>query len=114
MIPRVITIGGGDAAEVKIGGVQPLAFLGGPCAIESRDHAMMMADRIGEICRRLDMPWVYKSCYDKDCRSSAGSFHGIGIDEGLEILAGVRAAHGVPIVFFPTPLGPRKPARRSI
>ena len=98
MIPKVITIGGGDAAEVKIGGVQPLAFLGGPCAIESRDHAMMMADRIGEICRRLDMPWVYKSCYDKDCRSSAGSFHGIGIDEGLEILAAVRAAHGVPIV----------------
>lgn len=44
------------------------------------------------------MPWIYKSCYDKDCRSSLSSFHGVGIDEGLKILEGVRNEFGVPIV----------------
>ena len=49
-----------------------------------------MADEIGSICKRVDIPWVYKSCYDKDCRSSINSFHGIGRDYGLEILSKVR------------------------
>lgn len=98
MITKIITVGGGDVAEVKIGGAGPLAFLGGPCAIESRSHALEMSARIGEICARLDIPWVYKSCYDKDCRSSVDSYHGIGIDEGLAILAEVRNAQGVPVV----------------
>ena len=98
MIPKVITVGGGDVDEVAIGGTHPLAFLGGPCAIESRDHALAMAERIGEICARLEIPWIYKSCYDKDCRSSAGSFHGIGIDEGLGILREVRTKYNLPVV----------------
>lgn len=98
MIPKVITVGGGDVREVKIGGLEPLAFLGGPCAIETRDHAMMMADRIGEICDRLDIPWIYKSCYDKDCRSSSGSFHGLGLDDGLQILSDIRSTTKLPIM----------------
>ncbi|MDA0240767.1 MAG: 3-deoxy-8-phosphooctulonate synthase [Proteobacteria bacterium] len=98
MIPKVITVGGGDVREVKIGGLEPLAFLGGPCAIETRDHAMMMAERIGEICDRLDIPWIYKSCYDKDCRSSSGSFHGLGLEDGLQILSDIRSATKLPIM----------------
>jgi 2-dehydro-3-deoxyphosphooctonate aldolase (KDO 8-P synthase) len=84
--------------EVSIGSAEPLVFLGGPCAIESSDHARMMADRIGEICDKLDMPWIYKSCYDKDCRSAPDSFHGIGLDEGLKILADIRSEFGIPVV----------------
>ncbi len=98
MIPKIITIGGGNVREVRIGGTEPLAFIGGPCAIESRDHALMMAESIGEICERLDIPWVYKSCYDKDCRSSPDSFHGIGMDDGLRILDEVRSEFALPVV----------------
>ena len=68
------------------------------CAIESKDHAFYMAKKIEKICKSLKMPWIYKSCYDKDCRSSLSSFHGVGIDEGLKILEGVRNEFGVPIV----------------
>jgi 2-dehydro-3-deoxyphosphooctonate aldolase (KDO 8-P synthase) len=57
-----------------------------------------MAKKIEKICKFLKMPWIYKSCYDKDCRSSLSSFHGVGIDEGLKILEGVRNEFGVPIV----------------
>ncbi len=99
MTPKTITVGyDNKVRHVKIGGTEPLAFLGGPCAIESRDHAMMMADRVGKICDKLNIPWIYKSCYDKDCRSSPDSFHGLGVDPGLEILAEVREEHGVPVV----------------
>jgi 2-dehydro-3-deoxyphosphooctonate aldolase (KDO 8-P synthase) len=98
MTTKTIVVGGGDVAEVKIGGAEELAFLGGPCAIESRPHALEMAERIGEICDRVGLPWVYKSCYDKDCRSSVNSFHGIGMEEGLDILAEVRSTYKVPVV----------------
>ena len=95
---HTIEIGYGDVKRVKIGHGLPLAYIGGPCAIESRDHALKMAAAIAEICQRLDIPWIYKSCYDKDCRSSANSFHGLGLDEGLQILADVRKDFGVPVV----------------
>ncbi len=98
MIPKIITVGGNGVAEVQIGGTLPLAFLGGPCAIETRTHALEMTERIGEVCAALDIPWVYKSCYDKDCRSSENSFHGIGMDAGLDILAEVRSAYKIPVV----------------
>ncbi len=95
---RSIEVGYGDVKRVQIGHGLPLAFLGGPCAIESRDHAFKMAEAIGEICQRLDIPWIYKSCYDKDCRSSPDSFHGLGMEEGLQILSDVRREFGVPVV----------------
>jgi len=95
---KVITVGGDDVNEVRIGGTLPLVFLGGPCAIESRAHALEMAERIAEICERVDIPWIYKSCYDKDSRSSDNSFHGVGIDEGLYILGEVRRVIKTPVV----------------
>ena len=98
MKSKIINVGGGDVAEIKIGGGEPLVFLGGPCAIESRAHALEMCQRIGEICDRLNIPWVYKSCYDKDSRSSVTSFHGVGIEEGLDILAEIRQSEKVPVV----------------
>ncbi len=98
MTPKVIHVGDNTVQNVPIGGTLPLAFIGGPCAIEGRDHAFMMAERIGDICRKLDIPWIYKSCYDKDCRSAPTSFHGLGLDDGLRILADVRTEFGVPVV----------------
>lgn len=98
MDSKIIEVGYGSVERVRIGGRLPLAFLGGPCAIESREHAFRMAEAIGAICRRIGMPWIYKSCYDKDCRSSPDSFHGVGIDEGLRVLADIRDEFGVPVV----------------
>lgn len=82
---------------VHIGQHLPLVFIGGPCAIESESHALFMAERLKAICDKLKMPFIYKSCYDKDCRSSADSFLGIGIDKGLAILDKIRHEVGVPV-----------------
>jgi len=98
MEKKTIEVGYGSVEKVRIGNKQPLAFIGGPCAIESREHAFRMAEEIGKICRRVGIPWIYKSCYDKDCRSSPDSFHGLGSDHGLKILADIRDEFGVPVV----------------
>jgi len=94
----IIEVGYGRVARVKIGNRLPLVFIGGPCAIESREHAFKMAEKIGDICRRQNIPWIYKSCYDKDCRSSPSSFHGLGVDHGLRILEELRQTFGIPVV----------------
>ena len=98
MIKKSIEIGYGNVKKVKIGSNLPLVYIGGPCAIENKDHAFMMAEKIGEICQRVDIPWVYKSCYDKDCRSSPNSFHGVGVEEGLKILSDLRKEFCIPVV----------------
>jgi 2-dehydro-3-deoxyphosphooctonate aldolase (KDO 8-P synthase) len=97
MSSKIIEVGYGNVKRVKIGGNGKLVLIGGPCAIENRDHALMMADRIAKICDELGVEWIYKSCFDKDCRSSPDSFHGVGIDQGLEILSEVRTEFGIPV-----------------
>ena len=97
MPSKIIEVGYGSVKKVNIGGNGPLVLIGGPCAIENRDHALMMADRINKICNELNVHWIYKSCFDKDCRSSPDSFHGVGIDQGLEILSEVRSEFGIPV-----------------
>jgi len=98
MKEKIVKVGYGKVNKIKIGGNLPLAFVGGPCAIENRDHALFMAESISKICEKIGMPWIYKSCYDKDCRSSPKSFHGVGLDEGLKILSEVRNTFNVPVV----------------
>jgi 2-dehydro-3-deoxyphosphooctonate aldolase (KDO 8-P synthase) len=97
MKKKIIEVGYGDINKVKIGDRFPLVLIGGPCAIESREHAFKMAKEIESICKRVDIPWIYKSCYDKDCRSSPESFHGVGVENGLRILADIRQEFGVPV-----------------
>ena len=98
MEQKIVKVGYGNVNKIEIGGTRPLVFVGGPCAIESREHALIMAESISEICGKLDIPWIYKSCYDKDCRSSPKSFHGVGLDKGLKILSEVRESFNVPVV----------------
>lgn len=98
MKQKIVKVGYGDVKKVKIGGELPLVFVGGPCAIESKEHAMMMADRIGEVCDKVGIEWIYKSCFDKDCRSAPTSFHGCGLDVGLDILSQVRDTYKIPVV----------------
>ena len=94
---RTVVVGDEDVGKVMIGPGLPLVLIGGPCAIESEDHALFMAEQIKRICERLEVPFIYKSCYDKDCRSSTSSFLGIGLEPGLEILSKVRQKIGVPV-----------------
>lgn len=98
MKKHTLEVGYGSVNRVKIGDGLPLVFIGGPCAIESKDHAFSMADQIAQICRKVGIEWIYKSCYDKDCRSSVDSYHGLGLDGGLQILADVRERFGIPVV----------------
>ena len=94
----ILDVGYGSVDTVRIGSGLPLVFLGGPCAIESREHALSMAEMIAKVCDAVAIPWIYKACYDKDCRSSPDSFHGVGLEEGLRVLADVRSEFGVPVV----------------
>ena len=83
--------------EFIIGDSKSLKLIAGPCAIESLDHSLFMADKINNICNKLSINWIFKSCYDKDCRSSPDSFHGVGITEGLRILEKVRNEFEIPV-----------------
>jgi 2-dehydro-3-deoxyphosphooctonate aldolase (KDO 8-P synthase) len=76
----------------------PFFLIAGPCVIENPRHPAQVAARLKEITSALGIPFVFKASYDKANRSRLGSYRGPGIDEGLEILAGVRARHGVPIL----------------
>ena len=81
-----------------IGNAAPLCVIAGPCAIESRTHALETAAALKEICAKVDMPFIYKSSFDKANRSSGSSFRGVGMTEGLSILAEVRETVGVPVL----------------
>jgi 2-dehydro-3-deoxyphosphooctonate aldolase (KDO 8-P synthase) len=75
-----------------------LSLILGPCVVESKDHALFMAGEISEICKRVGFDLIYKSSFDKANRSSNESFRGQGMEFGLEVLAEVKSAIGVPII----------------
>ena len=77
---------------------QPLFLIAGPCVIESRDMAFDTAGQLQEICRTLGVNFIYKSSYDKANRSSGKSFRGLGMEQGLDILADVKKKLGVPVL----------------
>ena len=83
---------------VGIGGGRPLALLAGPCAIEDEAHALRTAETLVEIASDAGVPFVYKSSYDKANRSSAQSYRGPGLREGLRILRRVRETFGCPVL----------------
>ena len=84
--------------SLSIGGGQPLAFIAGPCVIESAQHALDTASAIREIARRCSVPVIFKASYDKANRTSRKSFRGPGLDAGLTILADVKACTGLPVL----------------
>lgn len=82
----------------NVGLKQPIFLIAGPCVIESEQMALDTAGQIKEICLALNIPFIYKSSYDKANRSSGKSFRGFGMDEGLRILAEVKKQIGVPVL----------------
>ena len=87
---------------VKVGGVHfggdKLPIIAGPCVIESRDHALNMAESIADITDSLDLPFIFKSSFDKANRTSVKSFRGLGMEQGLDILGEIKATVDVPIL----------------
>jgi 2-dehydro-3-deoxyphosphooctonate aldolase (KDO 8-P synthase) len=75
-----------------------LFLVAGPCVIESEAHALKMAEAIGAVARKLQVPYIFKASYDKANRTSLQSFRGPGLDEGLRILHKIRNEAGVPVL----------------
>jgi 2-dehydro-3-deoxyphosphooctonate aldolase (KDO 8-P synthase) len=88
-----VTIG-----DIAIGGGRPLVLIAGPCVIESEQHATDLAGRLAAIARSAGIPFIFKASYDKANRTSGTSFRGPGLDEGLRVLAAIKATHHVPIL----------------
>ena len=90
---HIVRVGG-----VAIGNHLPFVLISGPCQIESRAHALVMAAALVEIAGRAGVPLIYKSSFDKANRTSASAARGVGMAEGLDILAEVRARFGCPVL----------------
>jgi 2-dehydro-3-deoxyphosphooctonate aldolase (KDO 8-P synthase) len=82
----------------EVGLDRPLFLIAGPCVIESREMALDTAGQLRDICRKLGLNFIYKSSYDKANRSSGKSFRGLGMEQGLDILADVKKRIGVPVL----------------
>ncbi len=82
----------------KVGIDQPLFLISGPCVIESLQLQLDVAGQLKEITSALGMPFIFKSSFDKANRTSAGSFRGPGMEEGLKVLAEVKRQIGVPVL----------------
>ena len=82
----------------EVGLDKPLFLIAGPCVVESRELQVETAGRLKEMCARLGVPFIFKSSYDKANRSSGKSFRGLGMDQGLAILAEVKRQVGVPVL----------------
>ncbi|RYB05063.1 3-deoxy-8-phosphooctulonate synthase [Lichenibacterium ramalinae] len=92
-----VVVGQGTRA-VRLGNSLPLVLIAGPCAMESRDHALFMAEALAGLADRLGIGLVYKSSFDKANRSSADSARGIGLDRALDIFAEVKRRTGLPVL----------------
>ncbi|MFH1778444.1 MAG: 3-deoxy-8-phosphooctulonate synthase [Candidatus Omnitrophota bacterium] len=90
---KIVSIG-----KIKIGGENPLVLIAGPCVIENESSALRHAEKIKAIADRLEIPYIYKSSYDKANRTSLDSYRGPGLKKGIRILKRVKEEFGVPIL----------------
>jgi 2-dehydro-3-deoxyphosphooctonate aldolase (KDO 8-P synthase) len=89
----IVEVGG-----TRFGNALPLALIAGPCALESRAHALEMASALKELAGRLKIGLVYKTSFDKANRTSGASARGLGLDQALPIFAEIRSSVGVPVL----------------
>ena len=89
---------GEGAKKVTFSQTERLSLIAGPCQMESRDHAFMIAETLVKLCDRLGIGFVYKSSFDKANRSSLSSDRGIGLEKGLAVFAELKKAFGIPVL----------------
>ncbi|WP_207478792.1 3-deoxy-8-phosphooctulonate synthase [Arenibaculum pallidiluteum] len=90
---RTVRIG-----ELSVANDRPFVLIAGPCQIESREHALETAQALVEITRPLGIGLIYKSSFDKANRTSVSAARGLGMEQGLPVLAAVREAFGIPVL----------------
>lgn len=93
-----VQIGTKQSRQVRFGNDLPIAIFAGPCQMESREHALEIAEALKEIAERLHIGLVYKSSYDKANRTSISSARGVGLDAALSIFSEITERTGLPIV----------------
>jgi 2-dehydro-3-deoxyphosphooctonate aldolase (KDO 8-P synthase) len=91
--PKTVTVG-----PIAISNTRPFALIAGPCALESLDHAEMVAGTLKELCEKRGIPLIYKTSFDKANRTSATSPRGLGLEKGLPILAALKAKMNLPLI----------------
>ncbi|PXX37689.1 MULTISPECIES: 3-deoxy-8-phosphooctulonate synthase [Burkholderia] len=84
--------------DFEVGLDKPFFLIAGTCVVESEQMTIDTAGRLKDICAKLNVPFIYKSSYDKANRSSGKSFRGLGMDEGLRILSEVKRQLGLPVL----------------
>jgi 2-dehydro-3-deoxyphosphooctonate aldolase (KDO 8-P synthase) len=85
-------------ATLEIGPERPLVLIAGPCVIESQELILRTAEKVQKIASKLGFPYIFKSSFLKDNRSSASSFQGPGLDKGLKMLQNVKEKLGIPVL----------------
>lgn len=87
-----------NIGALAVGNDLPLTLIAGPCQLESAEHAQMIAGRLKEACKAVGAQFIFKASFDKANRTSLRGVRGLGIDEGLNVLAGVKKALAVPVL----------------
>jgi 2-dehydro-3-deoxyphosphooctonate aldolase (KDO 8-P synthase) len=91
--PKTVSVG-----DITISNACPFTLIAGPCALESLDHAEMVAGTLKELCEKRSIPLIYKTSFDKANRTSATSPRGLGLEKGLPILAALKAKMNLPLI----------------
>ncbi len=100
--------------NITIGGNNPFVLMAGPCVLENEELALQIAGQLKELCQKLDIPLIFKASYDKANRTSGDSYRGPGLEKGLEILARVKQATGLPVLSDVHEVGQVKAAARVL
>ncbi|WP_422025215.1 3-deoxy-8-phosphooctulonate synthase [Roseovarius sp.] len=87
-----------EVSDLTIGNDRPLTVIAGPCALESTDHAQMIAGTMAEACKAAGAQFIFKGSFDKANRSSMSGKRGLGMDEGLKVMQSVKDTLGVPVL----------------
>ncbi len=87
-----------NIGALAVGNDLPLTLIAGPCQLECAEHAQMIAGRLKEACNAVGAQFIFKASFDKANRTSLRGVRGLGIDEGLNVLAGVKKALAVPVL----------------
>jgi len=84
--------------NIEISNHNPFTLIAGPCQMEGRDHAMMMCEKLVELTTRLDIPFIYKTSFDKANRTSLNATRGIGLDKAMMVFDELRSTFNVPVL----------------
>lgn len=98
MAARSEVIVGEGPRKARFSNAAPFALIAGPCALESRDHALFMAEALASITAALGLDFVFKASFDKANRTALGSARGLGLAEALPVFAEIKARFGVPVL----------------